>query len=106
MCEDLFNQNHVDIYNKSIKDLPFLESFYKVIEDKDKYDFVAKLINDLKEIKMKGTVEKLDSTVLIVIPTGIWNLVSCKCRECGVGRRHNGFWRNRLNKKIEESGQN
>ena len=51
---DLSNQNHVDIYNKAIKDLPFLESFYKVIEDKDKYDFVAKLINDLKEIKTKG----------------------------------------------------
>ena len=52
---DLSNQNHVDIYNKAIKDLPFLESFYKVIEDKDKYDFFAKLINDLKEIKMNGT---------------------------------------------------
>ena len=52
--EDLSNQNHVDIYNKAIKDLPFLESFYKVIWDKEKYDFVANLINDLKEIKMKG----------------------------------------------------
>ena len=29
--------------------------FYKVIVDKDKYDFVAKFINDdLKEIKMNG----------------------------------------------------
>jgi hypothetical protein len=31
-----------------------------------------------------GTVEKLDSTVLIVIPTGIGNLVSCRCSECVV----------------------
>ena len=52
--EDLSNQNHVDIYNKAINDLPFMESFYKVIEDKDKCDFVAKLINDLKEIKTNG----------------------------------------------------
>ena len=52
--EDLSNQNHVDIYSKANKDLPFLESFYKVIEDKEKYDFVAKFINDLNEIKTKG----------------------------------------------------
>ena len=31
-----------------------MESFYKVIEDKQKYDFVAKLINDLNEINTKG----------------------------------------------------
>ena len=52
--EDLSNQNHVDIYSKANKDLSFLESFYKVIEDKEKYDFVAKFINDLNEIKTKG----------------------------------------------------
>ena len=32
--DDLSNQNHVDIYSKVNKDLPFMESFYKVIEDK------------------------------------------------------------------------
>ena len=30
------------------------------------------------------SVEKLDSVQLIVIPTGIGNLVTCQCIECGV----------------------
>ena len=29
------------------------------------------------------SVEKLDSVQLIVIPTGIGNLVTCECIECG-----------------------
>ena len=30
------------------------------------------------------TVEKVDSVILIVTPTGIGNLVTCECEGCGM----------------------
>ena len=49
-----------------------------LLEEKRYKDFAEKHFKCAKP-----SCEKLDSVSLVVIPTGLGNLVSCRCTECG-----------------------
>ena len=47
--------------------------------EEQRYDDFAKKHSNC----VKPSCEKLDSVSLVVIPTGLGNLVSCRCTKCG-----------------------
>ena len=53
-CKTSISQCIEYAISKHVKSVNFDKMIWVIIEDKDKYDFVEKLINDLKEIKTNG----------------------------------------------------